>query len=703
MRVNFPHVLAIDELRADSPVRRIAQPAGTADGSLIRFASDRTKGFLFRADSDGEETLVVPRQTEVPDRHRRIIKAMIRNPHESVDLRQATWLRHPSQTPTGYDHTRVIQDVLNSWNGAFAYVQEDPHRGTPGLRGPQMGAVHAVHAHWAITDSPATIVMPTGTGKTETMLSILVSARCERLLVVVPTDALRTQIAEKFLTLGVLKESGCAVLDAKARHPIVATLRHIPGEVHDVEDLFAHAQVVVTTSSIAGQCTAPVRDRMAQLCPYLFIDEAHHTEARTWSRFKAAFKNRRVLQFTATPFREDGKPLDGEIIFNYSLKKAQEQGYFTQIHFRPVIEFNRKRSDMAIATQAVAQLRTDATKGHILMARVDSVARAEEVFGIYDQYSEFKPVQLHTGIKSARRRAAIRKQLLTSESRIVVCVDMLGEGFDLPELKIAAFHDIRKSLAVTLQLAGRFTRSRPDLGDATFVANTADVEVQDELRMLYTRDPDWNTLLPALSGRLIGEQLSLQDFLCGFTEFTKEIPLKTVRPAISTVVYRTTCEQWSPADFRSGIPAIENCAQVHQTINHEAHTLVVVTARRAQLEWTDVGTLFSWQWELYVAVWSPGQNLLFINSSTNAGEYKGLAQAIAGTDAALVRGQQVFRTFAGVNRLRLQNVGLTEQLGRNVRYTGRMGSDVEPAISDLHRGRTRKSVLSGPGTKGVSA
>jgi hypothetical protein len=55
----------------------------------------------------------------------------------------------------------------------------------------------------------------------------------------------------------------------------------------------------------------------------------------------------------------------------------------------------------------------------------------------------------------------------------VICVDMLGEGFDLPELKIAAFHDIRKSLAVTLQLAGRFTRFRPDLGEATFIANIA--------------------------------------------------------------------------------------------------------------------------------------------------------------------------------------------------------------------------------------
>jgi hypothetical protein len=33
----------------------------------------------------------------------------------------------------------------------------------------------------------------TGTGKTETMLSVLVFAGCSRVFVVVPTDALRTQ------------------------------------------------------------------------------------------------------------------------------------------------------------------------------------------------------------------------------------------------------------------------------------------------------------------------------------------------------------------------------------------------------------------------------------------------------------------------------------------------------------------------------
>ena len=160
---------------------------------------------------------------------------------------------------------------------------------------------------------------------------------------------------------------------------------------------------------------------------------------------------------------------------------------------------------------------------------------------------------------------------------------------------------------MTLQLAGRFTRSRPDLGDATFVANTADVEVQDELRKLYTRDPDWNVLLPELSERIIGEQVSLQNFLDGFTDFTNAIPLETVRPAVSTVVYKTKCANWNPDKFRAGIPAIDACGQVYSTTNENEHTLVVVAARRAPLAWTDVTDLFSWQWELYVVIWSPSR------------------------------------------------------------------------------------------------
>ena len=204
-------------------------------------------------------------------------------------------------------------------------------------------------------------------------------------------------------------------------------------------------------------------------------------------------------------------------------------------------------------------------------------------------------------------------------------------------------------------------------------------------------------LLPQLSDKIIGEQISLQAFLQGFTQFADEIPLRTVQPAASVVVYRTRCGDWSPERFREGIQSIDSCELLHHTINPAENTIVIVTARRVVPPWSTAENLESWDWELYVAFWCREQQLLFINGSSNASAFKSLAYALAGEDAILIRGNDVFRSFAGINRLRLQNVGLTEQFGKQVRYTGRMGSDVGPGLPDVNRRSASKSVLSGSG------
>ncbi|MBV8517678.1 MAG: DEAD/DEAH box helicase family protein [Acidobacteria bacterium] len=695
MRVDFPDVLANDEWVLGSPIRQVVDRDVAAEGALIPLTRNKRKGFLFKPDGDGTEVIVAtdPKFVESADTYAVLLP---KTAAVGADLRRGRWIKHPKRI-TNPDVRREIGNTRESWAHAFRYVEEDASRSIIGLRRPQIGAVHAVHSHWSLSSDVGTIVMPTGTGKTEVMLSVLTSAACERLLVVVPTDALRTQLAEKFLSLGVLKMPGSAVLAASARCPVVGMLTHVPTSVAEVDAFFEQCHVIVMTSAIASQCDDDVQDRMAHHCPYLFIDEAHHAESPTWRAFMERFSAKRVLQFTATPFREDGRTLDGKIIYKYSLKKAQEDGYFRPIQFRSVYEFNPSRVDQAIANAAIEQLRADATKGHILMARVETLRDAQRVFDIYKRYREFNPVQLHTGVKSTKAREAARDAILSGKSKIVVCVDMLGEGFDLPELKIAAFHDIRKTLAVTLQLAGRFTRARQDLGDATFIANVADVNVRAELRKLYNRDPDWNVLLPELSDTLIGEQINLQTFLAGFTDFPEEIPLKTLRPACSAVVFKTACENWAPENFREGIPGIANCEQVYPALNADKTVLVVVTAKRLALSWSDVETIYDWQWELYVLHWSATQKLLFINCSANAGEYRSLARAVAGEDVTLIKGQDVFRTFSGITRLKLQNVGLSEQLGRNVRYTGRMGADVASALTDVIKRKGRKSVLAGGG------
>src|SRR5690606_21320000 len=47
----------------------------------------------------------------------------------------------------------------------------------------------------------ATVVMPTGTGKTDTIFAIIIAGRFRRTLLIVPSDALRTQIGDRLTSL----------------------------------------------------------------------------------------------------------------------------------------------------------------------------------------------------------------------------------------------------------------------------------------------------------------------------------------------------------------------------------------------------------------------------------------------------------------------------------------------------------------------
>ena len=700
MKLTCPVVWAANFQHYGDSIRQLQSPIVEVDGIGVRYTRRTVSGIVFRPTSNPEnEILVVDRRIEPPANFARVIRST--NPldprAEQLDCRDGTWLRHPNQTEIG----RIGQldgfaaNALHSWANGFNFINEDIPNGIRGLRNPQIGALHAVLAHWSVSNEVATVVMPTGTGKTETMLSLLVAVPCHRVLVVVPTDALRTQIADKFISLGILKPTGVA--SPAVLYPVVGILRHRPTTPHLTDELFARCNVVVTTSQIAGQSPEQIRERFAFQCDFLFIDEAHHVEAQTWRTLKESFAHKKTLQFTATPFRDDDKVLEGQIIYKYPLRKAQAEGYFRPIHFKPIIEYDPAKADRAIAQAAISELRADRTGKHVVMARADSVVRAKEVFEFYKGFEEFHPIELHSGIKSHRLFQDNLAKLKCGQSRIVVCVDMLGEGFDLPELKIAAFHDIRKSLAVTLQIAGRFTRARDDLGDATFVANVGDVDVTEELKKLYTHDPDWNVLLPELSEKIIGEQIEVRRFNEGFTELPDDIPLRTFRPATSTVVYKTQCAEWQPRAFKAGLDQPDSYARLHFAINSRERTLVIVTARQEPVEWAELEELSVLDWELWILFWDSDRQHLYINSSGNKGVFRKLAMAVAGENVQLIRELEVFRCFSGITRLRLTNIGLTEQIARLISFTGRMGSDVKAALSQAQKRNTRKAVLFGTG------
>lgn len=380
----------------------------------------------------------------------------------------------------------VAAEISNNWNGKLAFKAERSNQdgavdpGNEGLRPPQLGALHSIGAHWSLHKSPATIVMPTGTGKTETMLATLAAYIRGPLLVVVPWDLLRHQTAGKFLTFGLLRM--LRVLDENAPNPIVGIITKRPENIANL-DIFKFCNVIVATASSLTMGTAlPLAPEIARLCNSLIIDEAHHVAAPNWTEFRKAFYETSVLQFTATPFRRDNQLIDGQVIYNYPLRSAQRDHYFKRILFEPVYEMDQDRADQAIASAAVARLRADLAAGrnHLLMARCVSIKRAQSVFEHYKAVApDLGPMLVHSELLDTDARV---RSLRAGEGRIVVCVNMMGEGFDLPELKIAAVHDMHRSLAILLQFTGRFTRTAGGrIGDATVVANIADPDVSGAL------------------------------------------------------------------------------------------------------------------------------------------------------------------------------------------------------------------------------
>lgn len=593
------------------------------------------------------------------------------------------------------------EEIAANWENKFSFRSEkrdsDGNITEQGLRPPQIGSLFTIGGHWSLYNQAATVVMPTGTGKTETMLATLVAHNPGTLLIVVPSKVLRNQTAKKFFTLGLLKSLGN--LETTALNPIVGVISSRPKSEADL-DIFSKCNVLIgTMSALTGGTADALGAKIAERIDTLVVDEAHHIAADKWSSFKELFAKKFVLQFTATPYRRDGKLVDGKVIYEYPLHTAQKDGYFKKISFEPVYEIDPDTGDKAIATAAVERLKQDIAAGfeHLIMARCENIDRAKIIYEIYNNIApEFNPVLVHS--ETADPAHAL-DELKSFNSRIVVCVNMLGEGFDLPQLKIAAVHDAHKSLAVLLQFTGRFTRSSgANIGNATVIANIADVKVSSALERLYSEDANWNQLLSEFSSQASQTHAELVNFLNNSQRLDDdnndekiEISHHLLRPAFNTLTYEAN--SFNPKEFFKGLPSY---LSVHRVWLHSAsHTLYFVSQIKPLLKWSRSRDLHDKQWDLFILHFDPIQKLLFLSSTDKDSTHDNLAKAVGAT--RLIFGDTIFRSLGNINRLIFQNVGVKKHGRRNLRFALYTGSDVVEALSLSEKAGSVKSNLSGTG------
>jgi len=201
-------------------------------------------------------------------------------------------------------------------------------------------------------------------------------------------------------------------------------------------------------------------------------------------------------------------------------------------------------------------------------------------------------------------------------SRIIVCVDMLGEGFDMPALKVAAIHDPHKSLGITLQFVGRFARvAGQDIGKASVFVGRPDLRLDNNLRRLYAEDADWNMLVSDLSENATGAQAGVGEFERGFNTEPDEVSVRSLAPKMSTVMYRTHCKDWRPESVTE-LFSPDDLLTMPPPVNLDAGVTWFVVRSAFPIQWGDLPMVEEVSYHLYVIYWDRRRSLLYITAPT---------------------------------------------------------------------------------------
>ena len=574
---------------------------------------------------------------------------------------------------------------------AFRYPLQEEDK--PGFRLAQLGAIHAAAAHFATRNEPGIITMPTGSGKTAVLIATAFVLRAKRVLIIAPSRLVREQIAEEAASLETLKKAG-AIKTQIAGPTVFPTEKRITS-LAEWDKMRKFNVVVGTVPSISPEYKA-IPEPPVDLFDLILVDEAHHSPARTWQAILNHFSDAKHLLFTATPFRQDQREIKGRFIFTYDLQDAYHDGIFGKISYSPVRPNEDEDHDVAIARATERQFKSDLKVGlqHRVMVRTDRQKRAEELAVVYSNNTGLR-LSIVTGNTPLRHAKEIVQKLLGDKLDGIICVNMLGEGFNFPSLKIAAIHSPHRSLSVTLQFIGRFARTGDDnLGQATFLAIPSEIEIEAE--RLYDTRSIWQDIIQNLSATRVHQEAQTREVLESFSpsnpvaEDLEDLSLYVLKPYHHVKIYRMS----EVVDLNKDIAFPNPLQVVYKTVSEEHNAAVYITREVSLPRWAGDDRLSIVQPDLFIFFQHPETNLFFICASRrSAGLYE---QLVASFEAADPRPLPLVRLNRALNDLEAPeffNVGMRNRVASNTTESYRIiaGSNADKAIqpSDgrlYHRG-----------------
>ena len=546
------------------------------------------------------------------------------------------------------------------------------------LRVAQLGALWALASHFSLSRDPVQAVLPTGVGKTAVMTALPFVIPTRRVLVVAPSQLVRDQVAEQFRTLGVLRATGALPSDTPG--PVVGRLLH---EVTSPEAWLNLEQydVVVATPRV----TSSAYDRVAAIPRGLFdlliVDEAHHVVAQTWKAVLDQMRGVCIALFTATPFRRDRAHIPAGIAYAYPLAQAIHDGVYQPVDFVPVDIVRGEDRDLALARAAAARLSdpAHAAARSALLVRTDSIRESERLVDVYQQVGvDIGVIHSRQALRTAQ---ATLRRLRDGELRGIASVGVLGEGFDLPRLKIAVYHRPHRSLPATLQFIGRVSRVRTDGARPPAELIAVREDIQDETRQLYASDAAWGQLVPALSEAAVERERARRQYVLQFErEGSGDFSWFAVRPRLQAELFEVP--DGAEVVLRTDVRVLVGAPVLRATTDDAGRLLAIVTRSRYRPTWLEDDALDVDTHELHLVYHDAERRLLFISTPSRAASDT-LLDLVGVPDAPRAAPSAMNRILHSVNIAGYSSIGLRSARAagsRNASYRTLAGSTVNQAL-----------------------
>ena len=251
---------------------------------------------------------------------------------------------------------------------------------------------------------------------------------------------------------------------------------------------FATWQSLVNSSS---------RENLSRRFALVVVDEAHHAPAPAYSTLIDLLEPNFLIGMTATPWRGDERSLSGifgEPAFSMDIVAGMQEGYLANVDYRMLVDDIdwdeiQRMSGMGYSIKDLNQrlILPDRDESMVVrvVERLDQIdkARAMCFCRSIDHAERIRLLFLAQNVQANVLHSSLpredRFRTLTNfrngSLQLILSVDMLNEGIDVPDVNLVVFMRVTHSRRIFVQQLGRGLRVTPTKDHVVVLDFVADV------------------------------------------------------------------------------------------------------------------------------------------------------------------------------------------------------------------------------------